>query len=388
MGTDLVSVCVFCASLLLRTELNPPRGLSAEIGGAYSTINRKINTAPDPLDFSSVTPKFVLIGLRQAWPVPGDLGAGTPAREWRARIALGPSHNDQTQPPGGPGKTSAAGTGRYENIAILYRQPVGAADSIEAGWVRHKNASTDAVNLGSSNYVLGEQRVLGASRDDWGLDWRHRFRGLEVALSGRMTHLDAGNATAAFSGGYGGNIYGGGAEVRWRMGAFTLQAHGEALSGSLDVGEQSFPAFVSRVYTAPASLRCFSASAAYAWPNTDIVLSYSYDRNRLPFVTFGVLGVEQTAFDSGFQADARLGLSSAELKVRTRIGPGIRVYAAVRAFLGDETVVLTDSAGVAPARTLHVRWAQVGNTQTLSGSTPGRVFMVGAEFTIGRSGPP
>ena len=77
---------MFCATVLLRTELVPPPGLSAEIGGAYSTIQRKYDTPPDPPDFSNVTAKFVLIGVRQVWPAEADLGAGTPAREWRVRL--------------------------------------------------------------------------------------------------------------------------------------------------------------------------------------------------------------------------------------------------------------------------------------------------------------
>ena len=115
-------------------------------------------------------------------------------------FALAPSHNDQRElPEGGPGLTTAYGTGRFENFAVLYRQPIGPADSIEVGWVRHKNDSTDGVNLGGSNYTLSEQRLLGSERDDFGLGWRHRFQGLELALSGRYTTIDASNATARIS---------------------------------------------------------------------------------------------------------------------------------------------------------------------------------------------
>lgn len=389
MGTDLVSVCVFCASVLLRTELVPPPGLSAEIAGSYATIQRKYDTPPDFPDFSNVTPKFVLIGLRGVWQAQGDLGAGTPAREWRARFALGPAHDDQDERPlGAPGRTTAFGTGRYENLAALYRQPVGAADSIEAGWVRKKHASTDAVDLGGTNYVLGEQRILGSERADWGLGWRHRFRGLELALSGRYTNIDAGNATARFSGAYGSHLLGGGADLRLRKGRFTVQVHGDLMTGNLGVREESFPAFIPRTFAAPASLQSVTTLVAYAWSKTDISLSYTYDRNRLPFTTFAVLGVETNALDSGFHADSRSSLSTSDLRVRTEIGAGIRIYVAMRATLGNETVMLTDSAGVAPSRTLKVRWAEIGNLATLGGGAPGFVISMGAEFSIGGAGRP
>jgi hypothetical protein len=384
VGAELVSVCVFCASVLFRTELVPPAGISAEIAGSYGTIQRKYDTPPNVQDFSNITPKFVLIGLREARPAEGDLGAGTPAREWRARFALGPSHDDQDQRPlGALGHTTASGTGRYENIAALYRQPIDAADSIEAGWVRRKQASTDGLNLGNTSYVLAEQRILGSERDDWGLDWRHRFRGVEIAVSGRFTNIDAGNATAAFSGAYGGHLLGGGLEARWQTGRFTFQAHGETLSGNLDSREESFPSFAPRVFKAPASFRTVSVAAAYAWAKTDVIVSYSYDRNHLPFTTFAVLGIEQNALDSGFHSDARLSLSGAELRIRTRIGEGIQVYVTGRAVLGDETVTLTDSAGVAPPRTLKAHWAEIGNLATLGGGAPAFVISAGAEFAIG-----
>ncbi len=40
-------------------------------------------------------PKFVLVGVGEARPAAPGLGTGTPAFEWRARFALGPSHDEQ-----------------------------------------------------------------------------------------------------------------------------------------------------------------------------------------------------------------------------------------------------------------------------------------------------
>lgn len=384
MGIELVSVCVFCASVLLRTEFAPPPGISAEIGGSYSKIQRKYDTPPYAPDFSNVTPKFVLVGLRQAWSATGDLGAGTPAREWAVRGALGPSHDEQEQlPSGAPGLTTAAGTGRYENVALLYRQPVGAADSMEAGWVRRKTVSTDAVNLGQSNYVLSEQRILSSERRDLAVGWRHRFRGVEIDLSGRMTTLEAGNQTAAYSGAFGGNLFGGGVEVRWRTGPLTFLAYGEALSGNLDTREESFPDFAQRIFSASAFTRSVSAHAGYTWPKTDVGLSYTVQRNGSPFTTFAVLGAETDALDRGFHAESRASLSTFGFRVRTEVGAGIRIYGAFSATVGDETVELTDSSGAAPPRTLHVHWAEVADPAANQGRVPGYVVTIGAEFSIG-----
>lgn len=387
MGTDLISVCVFCASVLLRMELMPPPGFSAEIAGSYSTIQRKYDTPPDAPDFSNVTAKYVLIGARGVWPAEADLGAGTPAREWRLRFALGPSHNDQRELPSGAlGLTTAYGTGRYENFDVLYRQPIGAADSIEEGWARHKNDSTDGVNLGGSNYTLSEQRLLGSERNDFGLGWRHRFRGLELALSGRYATIDASNATARFSGAYSGHLYGSDAEVRWRKGRFTVQAQGDWMTGNPAVSEESLPAFVPRNFAAPASFQSVSAMVVYSWPKTDLAASYTYNRNRLPFTTFAVLGAEVDALEGGFHADSRTSLSSFGFTARTRIGTGIRVYIATQLTTGSETVLLTDSAGVAPPRTLNVHWQETGSPASNGGRGPGYVISAGAEFSIG-SGP-
>jgi hypothetical protein len=388
VGTDLVSACIFCASVLLRMELMPPPGLSAEIAGAYSTVQRRYDSPDGLVDISNVTPKFVLVGLRKVWAAPSDLGAGTPAREWRARIALGPSHDDQRELPEDRAATTAFGTGRFENSAVLYRHPVGVADSIEAGWLRRRLVSTDAVSLGSGgNYTLSEQRILAAKREDVGLGWRHRFAGLELALSGLYEDVRAGNATAGFSGGYGGHLLGGGTELRWRRGRFTVQLQGDWTTGRLNVTEQSFPDFTKRSFTAPASFQTATALFGYAWPKTDVSLSYIHDRNKLPFTAFAILGVETNAEESGFHSDSVTNLSTGDLRVRTEVGAGIRVYLAMRATLGNETVVLTDSAGVLPSRTLQVRWRESTELPSLRGNYPSYVIAVGAEFSIGASRP-
>ena len=89
MGIDLVSACVFCAGFLLGGDLPPRDGLSPEIGLSYATLAREIPASgEETYDVSDVTPKFVLIGLGNAHAPPAGLGAGTPAFEWRLRVAF------------------------------------------------------------------------------------------------------------------------------------------------------------------------------------------------------------------------------------------------------------------------------------------------------------
>jgi hypothetical protein len=55
MGFDLASVCVFCAAALLGTGLPPSPGMSAEIGGSYSTLQRRHEIAAGSDDISNAT---------------------------------------------------------------------------------------------------------------------------------------------------------------------------------------------------------------------------------------------------------------------------------------------------------------------------------------------
>src|SRR5215471_10931308 len=95
MGSDLVSACIFCAGLLLGHDLTPRPGFSGEMGFSYATLARRYDVTENRIDGSDVTPKFLLIGLGEAWPAQDGLGAGTPAGEWRVHIAFAPSHDEQ-----------------------------------------------------------------------------------------------------------------------------------------------------------------------------------------------------------------------------------------------------------------------------------------------------
>jgi hypothetical protein len=391
MGSDLLSVCVFCATALLGTDLPPFPGTSAELGGAYSTLQRRheIETARD--DISNVTPKFVLVGLRRAETAADGLGAGTPAREWRFRLALAPSHDEQEQRPvGTPGRTTASGTGRYENFALLYRCPLGPRDSIEAAWTRRSQKATDLINLGGQNYVVAEERTLAAERADLALGARHRFWGWELAAAARGARVDAKNATAGANLNASGWLYGAGLAARFRRGPWTLTAAGEALSGHLADHEESLPDFAARDSSRRASFRTASASVTRTFPSTEISIAAALDRGLLPFVSLGVLGTETTALEDGFHPESSVHATVVDLAVRQAIGSGIRLRLSVQAIYGAETVTLTDAKGVRPSRRINVDWIGAGGKG--SGGSVGFLgspaFAIGllADFVVGRPG--
>src|SRR5258706_7852776 len=183
MGSDLVSACVFCAGLLLGMELPPPPGYHVEAGFSYATSGRRYAIGPGRDDVSDVTPKFALIGIGSARFPAAGLGAGTPEAEWRVRVALGPSHDEQEQTPFAVTNTSATGTGRYENFAVLARYPLSGRDSLELAWDRRTHKATDELGIGQERFILSEVRLLSAERVDVGLGWRHRWPGVEAGPS-------------------------------------------------------------------------------------------------------------------------------------------------------------------------------------------------------------
>src|SRR5262249_32860862 len=142
-GVDLVTACVFCAGLLLGSDLPPRDGLAADIGVSYATLSRRFDGTQGAFDVSDVTPKFVLVGVGDATPAAPGLGTGTPASEWRARFAIGPSHDEQRFLFTDQTPVLTTGTGRYIDFDAVGRLAVGPADSVEIGVERREHAITD-----------------------------------------------------------------------------------------------------------------------------------------------------------------------------------------------------------------------------------------------------
>ena len=389
MGTDLVSACVFCAGLLLGMDLPPLEGTTAEMSVAYATFARTAELPDSELtDISDVTPKFVAIGMRGARQPAMGLGAGTPAREWRLRVALGPSHDEQRQQPRiVTGRVRATGTGRYENVGALYRHRVSPADSVEIAWNRRTHKSTDLVNLGDENFEIGEERTLSSERADVALGWRHRWRGLEIAAAGRYVSVDGANTTAAAFHFAEGSLLGGELDVRWNRGPWTVRLGAEASSGDLEVHEESAPDFAERDFDAPASFRAVTAAVTYSRGRTEALLAFTHDRSQLPFVSHAVLGFETVRFDAGYHPESESDENIWDLSVRQRFSPTLRARLFLRAIYGRETVTLTDSRGLRPTERITIdRSGDIGKgTGSLEAlGSPQIVIGIGAEFSIAR----
>jgi len=395
LASDLVSACVLCAGLLFGTLQPVWPGLSGDVGVTYATFARSIPLeaagSDGGHDLADVTPKFLSIGVGGARFAPGGLGAGTAASEWRLRVALAPSHDEQEMTPFSTSNVTATGTGRYENFAIVLRQALSDRDSIEAGGERRTHKGTDLVNLGGERFVLGEERTVSAERIDVGLGWRHRWEGVEGALSGRWIKPSGSMGTAGTFRIAGSGVFGGGAEVKARTGSWTLSASGEYASGSIDVHEENLPDFVARDFQAPARLEAYRLGALWSrsGPSGSFAdrfegsLSATWDRSRIPFVALAVLGTENTDFERGYHPDSKTAEIFAEATGRYRLSRSIRVGAFLRLGYGDETVDLTDATGRLPDRRLSVdRSGVFGKGLSKALGQPSVAIGLGADFKL------
>jgi hypothetical protein len=384
MGSDLVSACIFCAGLLLGPDLPPRPGFSADMGFSYATLARRYDVTAKRVDGADVTPKFLLIGMGSAWPAAGELGAGTPASEWRARAAFATSHDEQERKEDPLERIVTTGTGRYENIAGLARFALGLADSIEISGERRSYKSTDLINIGGENHVFSEQRSLTAERIDLTVGLRHRWNHFEAAAGVIWSKNSGFNATANAFHHATAKLWGWQAEGRWRSGSWSALAHAERVGGHFDVLRESFPAFEARNTVEPAALEQYKVGAGYMWPRIELFASAAYDREHLPFVSLAVLGTETVAFDQGYNPDSLTKEWFYELTARYTVTPAIRIRVNLRFGYGSEAVELVDSAGVLPTLNLDVhRRGVFGSSLSTSLGQPEPTLFIGADFAIG-----
>jgi len=327
----------------------------------------------------------VLVGLGDAWPAPDGLGAGTPAAEWQARVAFGTSH-DQQERKALPDldRILTSGTGRYENFALLGRVKLGDRDSLEIGLNRRAESATDLVDIGPQNGVVSESRSLSASRADYAVGWRHRWPGFEAEIGFHGSKPDGYNSTLGSFQTASGYLWGGEAEGRWRSGGWTVLLHGEGMWGNLDVTRESQPDFTQRKSSEAAEFEAIRFGGGYSWPKTQLFLTTTYERQKLPFVSIAVLGTETVLFDQGYDPHSVNDEVYFDLALRYAFTPAIRVRLDVGLAWGSETVTLTDSAGVAAPIVLDVlRRGVFGGGLSGAIGAPEAVFFLGADFAIG-----
>jgi hypothetical protein len=387
LGPDLVNACIFCAGMLLGIDLAPRNGLGAELGFSYATLARRYEVENVRVDGSDVTPKFLLVGMGWARPASGDLGAGTPELEWRLRVAFATSHDEQelkADPDAGIAPIITDGTGRYENFSLLGRLPIFAHDSLEIAGERRSHKATDLINIGGSNQTFSESRDISAERNDFAIGWRHRWTGLEAEGAFRIAKVSGFNATANSFQDASGVIYGGEAEVRWRPGPWTFVLHGERTGGDIDVHRESQPDFHDRDASLPALLSAVRVGVAYEWPRTQVMLTGTYGREKLPFVALAPTGTETVAYDGGYDPTSVNDEFYGDIAVRYAFTPAIRVRVGLRMAWGDETLTLTDSGGTRPTRILDIhRRGVFGGSLSGGLGSPEFGFFLGADFAVG-----
>jgi hypothetical protein len=325
--------------------------------------------------------------MGNAWPAPDGLGAGTPASEWRARVAFGTSHDQQERkalddPP--LERILTSGTGRYENFALLGRVKLDDRDSIELAIDRRAESATDLINVGGENNAVTSSRSLSASRADFALGWRHRWPGFEAEIGFHGARPDGYNSAIGSFQKASGPMYGGEVEGRWRSGGWTVLLHGEGMWGDLDVHRESQPLFNDRDSSEPAAFESVRLGGGYSWPKTELFLTTTYERQKLPFVSIAVLGTETVAFDRGYDPHSVNDEVYFDLALRYAITPAIRVRVDVALAWGSETVNLVDSTGVLPPLTLDVmRRGTFGGGLSSSLGGPETALFIGADFAIG-----
>jgi hypothetical protein len=375
MGTDLVSVCIFCAGMLFPVDFSPPPGYSAEVFAGYGTLQRQV-TSGSPLidDRGDATVKGTGVGLRWVGASPEGLGAGTPPAEVRLRFSFPNSHDEGSQSAASPEQVVATGNGRYENFAAIFRVPVATADSVELGFEQRRQKITDLLNFTSTAYEFTHERDLIAYHLLFGVGWRHRFRDLEVAGGWVASRVEARNDTPPSGILAAGTLHGARAEVRDEKGPWTYSFLARVVGSHISVGEQ-FTGRPQTFFERNAWIEAITLGVTHHARWLDLLLSGTVDRSRIPGVALAVTGSEQLAFDQGYYPDSSTKQWWIDLVLRSEVARGIFPRFFFRFVRGTETVGLADSSGVLPPQTLNLtRGGQFPPT----GSNP-----TAPEYTIG-----
>jgi hypothetical protein len=375
MGTDLVSVCIFCVGMLFPVDFAPPPGYSAEVFAGYGTLQRQVTSGSTLVeDRADTTVKATGVSLHWASAPALALGAGTPPGEVRLRFSFPNSHDESSQSSVSPTQVTATGNGRYENFAGIFRVPVADADSLELGVEQRRQKITDLLNFNSTPYEFTHERDLIAYHLDFGIGWRHRFRDLEVAGGWTASRLEARNDTPLSGILAGGTLQGGRAEVRDRDGPWTYSLIARAVGSHMSVGEQ-YTGRPQTFFEREAWLEAITLAVTRKVQWLDVLLSGTVDHSRLPGVALAVTGSEQLAFDQGNHPDSTTRQWWIDLVLRAEVARGVFPRFFFRFVRGNETVGLADSSGLVPPQTLNL---SRGGQFPPAGSNP-----TAPEYTIG-----
>lgn len=368
---------------MLGSDLPPRESLAADVGSSYATLSRRIDRVEGRFDTSDVTPKFASVGIGSARRAAPGLGTGTPAFEWRARFVVGPSHDEERSRVTDAAPILTTGTGRYLNFALLGRLPVGERDSIEVAADRREHEVTDFANLVFEQppTLLGQRR-LEARRLDLAAGWRHRWQGLEAAVSVRSVQPHGRSESDESLYRSKGSLWGGAAEARWRVGHWTLSFVAERVSGRLEVAERSASAGVDRDRNWDAHLQSFRPGLAFAFGKNELFGSVAFEKQQLPFVSFALTAAEASAMDRGLHFDSDVKQVFWDVRLRRAFAPAFSALLALRLGYGLETVMLSDSAGTIVERLDLRRRGIFGGGLSGQLGSPELTFYLGVDFAL------
>jgi hypothetical protein len=354
LENDLIAACVYCGALLFGPNVPPVFGFTGELAGAYGVYQRQIQVDGTEISRSDTTGKFPLLGFGWSKGARDGLGAGTPASEASFRFGFGVSHDQATEAEGTPDRLEVSGQGRFENWELVGRGAIGPRGSLEGAMVQHRHVITDVVTLGGP---FGEAltRYLVAGRQDFLLGWRQRFPCAEIGVRGEYAVLqgklnNAGGALLTRGG-----IPGAGLDAAILLGNWRLSAGGEYLSGTVERLDQYGPDFAQQSGSDPASIYGAGLRGSGRFGIVVIDLGLFWERAKLPWVSFAVLGLEQRLFEAGFRPSSDSTNKGLDLRVRVKVATGVYVQIFSRRGQASETVTFTDALDSRPPVTLAVR---------------------------------
>ena len=173
-------------------------------------------------------------------------------------------------------------------------------------------------------------------------------RGEYAVLQGKLNNAGGALLTR-------GGIPGAGLDAAILLGNWRLSAGGEYLSGTVERLDQYGPDFAQQSGSDPASIYGAGLRGSGRFGIVVIDLGLFWERAKLPWVSFAVLGLEQRLFEAGFRPSSDSTNKGLDLRVRVKVATGVYVQIFSRRGQASETVTFTDALDSRPPVTLAVR---------------------------------